>query len=221
MRRSSLLIVSLFCFLLTFLLAASAFAQAAVSTPASTTGGLFLQTMLEPLLGALAIVIAAAGAFFTAWLRNKSADASTSAAAKVATNLSAKASEIMLAAVHATFATMNPKIKAAAEDGTLTSEEGAALRKATLDAFLASLGEAFKSQLMGGLGLSEVGLKTTYATGLLEQTLNSVKVEKAKELAIRADAEAVVARSSAAVATSGKTEADLLKGMGVAVPAVK
>lgn len=187
----------------------AALAQTPAPAPATDAGAIFLQQAMVPIVGALITAIIAVLGFVATWLRNKSAQASTTTGAKVAETLGAKALEIMMASVRTTQVTVLEKLPGYVADGSISAAEAAELRQKTIDAFLAGLGDAFKTQLMGGLGLSDSGL-TLYAGGLLEQALSTTKVDKAREMAIRANAEAAVAASNAAVATHKQTASEML-----------
>lgn len=209
-RTGSFVIFAFLAAILVAMLIPSVAMAADAVAPAVDAGTLFLQTAMTPIAGALVTVLLALGAFLTAWLRNKSAQASTTAGAKVAEQLGAKALDIMIAAVRTTYATLRENMEKSLADGSFTQAEKDKMRTETIAAFLASLGDEFKKQLLGGLGLSETGLSTTYASGLLEQALSVVKVEKAREQSIRAQAEANVATAK----TTTVTQEDLLQKIG-------
>lgn len=186
-----------------------ALAADAAPVVAQTAGEAFMSTAAMPIAGALVTIVIALGAFLAAWLRNKSAEASTTTASRVAETLSAKLLEILVAAVRTTYATMSPALAAAAADGKLTAEESAKLRSDTLTAAMSALGDAFKNQLLSGLGLSDAGL-TVFAGGMLEQAINTVKVQRSQEVAVRSQAAAVTAQHELATATAEKSTGDLL-----------
>ncbi len=192
-----------------FCLFAAVPAMAQVAAPAVVVAepapSAFLQTMLVPLLGALGAVLAAALAFLATFLKNKSAEASTSAGAKVAEVLGAKASSIMEAVVQGLWAGMREPMLEASKDGVLSEVEKAKLREAAVSKFLVSLGDAFKSQLLSGLGLSESGLATV-AAGLAEKAVNELKVKTAREAAVKAQAESIVAQANRTTAESKAAE---------------
>lgn len=191
-------------FLVLFPLTAMAQVAAPVTESASS---LFLQTMLVPLLGALGTVITAALAFLAVYLKNKAAVESTNATAKIAEVLGAKAASIMAAIVAGLWAGMREPLIAASADGTLSAEDKKKLQEAAVAQFLASLGDAFKSQLLGGLGVSESGLATV-AVGLAEKAVGELKVTAARESAVRAQAESIVAQANQTAAAAAPKPAD-------------
>lgn len=176
-----------------------------VAEPVPATPNAFLQTMLVPLLGALGLVLSAALAFLATYLKNKSAVENTNAGLKVAELLGSKVASIMESVVAGLWAGMREPMIEASKDGVLTEAEKAKLRDAAVSQFLASLGDGFKAQLLGGLGLSETGL-ATMAAGLAEKAVNELKVKTAREAAVKAQAESIVAQANQAAAAAAKPE---------------
>lgn len=75
-------------------------------------------------------------------------------------------------------ATMRPKLKSAAEDGKISPDEAAELKKAALDALKKSLSERGLTQLQGVLDVFG-GPVETYLSGAIERAVTSKRAAEA------------------------------------------